>query len=167
MGRVTVRRARPTDLATVVRLRRALLRHHRDDPLFGRTHPDLARRLRASTKARLAAPATEGAVFLALEDGVPVGTLAVEAQRANPLLWPERFAYIGGAFVIPAARGRGITRRLVARAERWAREQGLTDVRLDHWSDNPLAAATWTRLGYAPVEVLRLKRLDPPAPPGR
>ena len=162
MGRITVRRAGPGDLAVVVRFRRALLRHHRHDPLFGRTHPELTRRLRASTRARLAAPTSDGVIFLALEDGEPIGTLSVEARRSNPLLWPERFAYIGGAYVLPAARGRGVTRRLVARAEQWALAQGLTDVRLDHWSDNPLAAATWERLGYAPVEVLRLKRLDAP-----
>ena len=161
MPRLRIRRATPDDLALLLRFRRALLRHHRDDPLFGRTHPDLTRRLRQTTQQRLAAPDAQGAVFLAFDGDTPLGTLAVEVRRSNPLLWPERFAYIAGAYVAPAARGRGVTRRLVAHAERWARRQGLTEFRLDHWSDNPLAEATWSRLGFRTVEIVRLRPITP------
>jgi len=56
--------------------------------------------------------------------------------------------------VAPAARGRGLARRLVAVAEAQARRLGSDAVALEVRADNRAARALYARLGY--VEVARL-----------
>jgi ribosomal protein S18 acetylase RimI-like enzyme len=46
-------------------------------------------------------------------------------------------------------RRRGIGRRLVREAERWARARGAEEIELNVWEFNASAQALYERLGYA------------------
>lgn len=77
-------------------------------------------------------PEREAAVFLKLEEGVPVGFAQcqlrhdyVEGTESSPV------GYLEGIYVAPACRHRGIAGALLGACEAWAREMGCTEFASD------------------------------------
>ena len=117
----------------------------------------------SATPAELAPP---GGCFLVAYSGAkPVGCGAL--KRLD-----DRTAEIKRVYVRPAARGEGISRRLLARLEEAAREAGYTRVRLDTGERQPEAQALFRSSGYVEIPDYNAnpfaalwfeKRLDPRA----
>lgn len=85
-------------------------------------------------------------------------------------LFAEETHRLGGAFTHPAhvldvhhiavddsSRRQGVGRLLLGAAEDWAREHGLTDVRLDHWAFNDDGHGFSAGLGFE-VDTVRMSR---------
>jgi ribosomal protein S18 acetylase RimI-like enzyme len=89
-------------------------------------------------------------VLLAELDGRPVGWVHVLIAE---FLEADRSAIVAGLVVDAADRRRGVGRTLMAHAERWAREQGCSIVRL--WSSDGRTAAHrfYEALGYAKIKT--------------
>ncbi|WP_151526669.1 GNAT family N-acetyltransferase [Serinicoccus kebangsaanensis] len=68
-------------------------------------------------------------------------------------------AYISELVVAETHTGAGIGRRLVARAEDWAREHGHTRVTLETGQHNERARALYAQLGYVTEEVVLTREL--------
>lgn len=66
----------------------------------------------------------------------------------------ERVAFLEGWYVDPDLRGRGLGRELVAAAERWALDRGLTELASDAELDNEAAIAAHGAVGFG--ETFRL-----------
>ncbi len=96
----------------------------------------------SATPAELAPPG--GRFLVAYCGGEPVGCGAL--KRLD-----DRTAEIKRVYVRPAARGEGISRRLLARLEDAAREAGYTRVRLDTGERQPEAQALFRSSGYAEI----------------
>ena len=156
---VTVRAARLSDLDTVVALRLALLREHRDNPLFERLHPDADERARELYRKHLAAP--DQVILLAERDGAAIGILRCVHALSSPLLLPEAYAYLSSAYVVPGERRMGILKSLFDEGVRWCRARGLREFRLYVSVEDEVARSAWTSLGFAAVEELRIHRLPP------
>ena len=82
--------------------------------------------------------------------------IACEADRA---LGCGCFKAIGAGtvelkrmFVTPAARGRGVAKRIVGELEGWARESGVTAMVLETGPNNPEAIALYGKLGYRRID---------------
>ena len=155
---VAIRSATPEDLGTVVALRLALLRESSDNAIY--------RRLRANASERAAqlfatqlASASE-ITFLAEWDGTAAGILRCVDTAGSPLLYPAHFGYVSSVYVVPRRRRHGVLRALLVRAEAWCHDRGLHEMRLHNAVDNDLANRTWDSLGFEPVELLRMRRLD-------
>ena len=105
-------------------------------------------------------PRPASAFLVAEVDDLVVGWLHVVVWEYIEL---EPFAMVAGLVVDRAHRGRGIGRRLMTEAERWATAQGCTIVRL--WSSEARTGAHrfYRRLGYAHVKTQYsfAKSLDP------
>jgi GNAT superfamily N-acetyltransferase len=119
----------------------------------------------ADVAARLARILARGdhQVFVAELEGRPIGWLhALIAEY----LESGACVVIGGLVVDRGHRKRGIGRRLMERAEAWARERGCAVVRL--WSTTARTAAHrfYEGLGYANVKTQYAfaKSLDPSGP---
>lgn len=154
---VRVRRATAGDLDAVVALRLALLREYPEHPVYGRLRPDAERRARALFAAQL--EATNEVVFIAEEDGTPIGLLRCVETVSSPLLFPDRYCYVSSAYVRPEHRRRGVLQALLARAGAWCGERGLPEMRLHNVGTRAAAAAAWDALGFEVVEQVRLLRL--------
>ena len=150
---VTVRRAEPSDLATVVSLRLALLREYDDHPLYADLHPDVVDRAFDLYSSQLLA--SDERLFLAEVGGEAVGILRAVDVRGSPLVRPEHYCYVSSVYVKPSARRRGVMRALVRAAERWCDERGLGEIRLHNVSSSRVAAAAWSALGFEVVEQVR------------
>ncbi len=153
---ITVRAARSADLDTVVALRLALLREHRENPLFERLHPDAETRARELYSTHLAAP--DQVILLAERDGVAVGILRCVHALSSPLLLPEAYAYLSSAYVVPGERRMGILKALFDEGVRWCRARGLSEFRLYVSMEDDVARSAWSSLGFAAVEELRIHR---------
>jgi aminoglycoside 6'-N-acetyltransferase I len=156
-GRVRVREATARDLDAVIALRLALLREHRDHPIYGRLRDDVDAQARALFATQLRS-ITE-VIFLGELDGEVVGVLRCVESVGSPLLDPARYAYVSSTYVRPDARRRGMLRALLGAAERWSRARGLDQMRLHNVAGSVVAEAAWSALGFAIVEQVRVRDL--------
>jgi ribosomal protein S18 acetylase RimI-like enzyme len=152
-----VREATTDDLDDIVELRMALLREEAKSALTARLRPDAPQRARALFAAELASE--RGITLVALVAGRTVGVVRCAASRNAELLSPGRYAYLSWAWVRPECRRRGVLRALVAAAERWSRERGMSEMRLRVTMDNEGGDAAWSALGFTPVELVRRRRI--------
>ena len=152
----TVRRATAADLPVVVELRLALLRENDRHPIYGQLRADARERAYDVFDAQLRAP---NEVMLVAESGDEVlGILRCVETFNTPLLHPERYCYVSSVYVRPRSRRRGVLTALLAHAEAWCAERGLTELRL-HNVPGGNASAAWSAVGFAVVEEVRRKGL--------
>ena len=154
---LTIRRATPDDLTTVVALRLALLREHGASPIYGRLRADAERRARELFGAQLDSPGE--VMFLAERGGSVIGILRCVESGGSPLLHPARYCYISSVFVAPPARRAGVLRALIEQAAAWCEERGLDEMRLHSVAGDPISSAAWDALGFEVVEYVRMRRL--------
>jgi GNAT superfamily N-acetyltransferase len=132
--------ADPTDAAAVVELVNA----YALDPLGGGA--PLAADVRARLVPGLRAHPTT-LVLLAFADERPVGVavcfLGFSTFQGRPLL------NVHDLVVVPAARGQGVGRALLAAAEERARERGCGKLTLEVLDDNHRARTLYTSFGFA------------------
>ena len=64
----------------------------------------------------------------------------------------EAVGFIEGWYVVPAHRGSGIGRGLIAAAEAWCREQGCKELASDTWIDNKQSQRAHEALGFEVVD---------------
>jgi ribosomal-protein-alanine N-acetyltransferase len=93
----------------------------------------------------------DSAIFLAEEDGQPLGLLGLDFGRA-------KIAHVQSVYVQPGARRRGIAAALLAEASAMSREHGYDHIELDVLTSNHGALAVYERLGFAEYQ----KRLAVP-----
>jgi aminoglycoside 6'-N-acetyltransferase I len=97
---------------------------------------------------------TIAAVFLAEEEGVPLGFLEVAMRAFSDGCDSMPVPHVEGWYVEPFARRRHVGSALMQAAENWARERGFTELASDTepWNDASLAAHA--RIGFQETERL-------------
>jgi GNAT superfamily N-acetyltransferase len=90
------------------------------------------------------------------EDGVPVGCGALRELG-------DGAAEVKRMFVVPAARGRGVSKAVLGALEDAARERGWTTLRLETGPRQPEAIALYTGAGYEPIGAFGAYVGDPDA----
>ena len=70
-------------------------------------------------------------------------------------------AWLAGVYVSPAHRGDGLLGELAERCAAWAREQGMTVLRLEVHEDNVRAQRAYARLGFVATGERAPYDLDP------
>ncbi len=149
-----IRLATAEDLNELVALWAHYLRaHHRNSP-YRRLAPDGLARRRETFAGLIESP--DSAIFvLARADGGLDGMIVCMLERNAPYFLPSRYARIQTPFIRPDARRRGNLKRLLRAATRWAREKGMTEMRLFLASDNVVANALAEELGFDAIAVVR------------
>lgn len=147
---VTTRLAQPADHAAWLRMRKTLW-------------PDTPEAVHRREMAAIRQDFDTQPVFVALAGGEPVGflELSIRVRFDAP---DEPAGYVEGWFVEPAARGRGIGRRLMEAAERWTAAHGLGYLASDASLDNEGGIRAHHALGFEETErvVLFLKPVARP-----
>ena len=101
------------------------------------------------------------AVFLAEDPRRgPLGVVELSIRSGAEGCRGDRVAYLEGWFVKPEARGRGVGRALIARAEEWGRAAGCREFASDARVDNVAAHAAHRAVGFAEVGLLRCFRKE-------
>jgi ribosomal protein S18 acetylase RimI-like enzyme len=120
----------------------------------------LERMLAEQAPAASAADGSTGrgtvAVLIA-EDGAGDAAGCVHVQLGTEFFSGEPEAYVAVLAVTEAAEGRGIGRALMAAAEHWAQERGLTRLSLEVFAGNRRAREFYAKQGFE-EDSLRLVR---------
>lgn len=155
-----IRKAQVDDHADLLPLFEQLDRTHRDRLPYLYRAPDGPAREGAYYESLIADP--EVGLFVARVDGEPAGLVVVEVRvsRPIPILVPRRYASVNSLIVDAGHRRLGVGRALMARAQRWAREQGASSIELGVWSFNRQAIEFYRALGYQTVHLRMSKPLD-------
>ena len=99
-----------------------------------------------------------GTCFVVAQGGRLVGTILVHPPYAsNDCAWFTRpgVACVHQFAVDPSLQGGGVGRRLLQRAEDWAREHGFTEVAMDTAEPATHLVAFYGRLGYEVVDTVQ------------
>jgi GNAT superfamily N-acetyltransferase len=129
-----IRRAGPEDAAVVARVLQESFAEFKplySDGGFGATTPRAEQVL-----ARM----REGPVWLALHEGVALGTVAIVVRGAS--------AYLRGMAVLPAARGSGTGSALLQHVENWAVKAGCARLFLSTTPFLGAAIRLYERFGF-------------------
>ncbi|NYJ05456.1 GNAT family N-acetyltransferase [Petropleomorpha daqingensis] len=90
------------------------------------------------------------------EDGTALGCGALRALG-------DGVAEVKRMYVVPSARGRGVSKAVLRGLEDAARRNGWTTLRLETGPRQPEAIGLYTRAGYRPIEAFGAYRGDPAA----
>ena len=132
IGPIRIRRARAADLAALVLLENASFAGDRLSSRQWRAHVD----------------SDSALVLVALDAGDVVGAALVFLRRGS------RVARLYSIAVADAARGRGVGKRLLRRAESTARERGARTMRLEVRAGNAPARTLYEAVGYRRIGTL-------------
>jgi GNAT superfamily N-acetyltransferase len=149
----TIRRAGPTDAATVIDFNQRLARETE-----GKTLDPAV--LAAGVAASLADPEVKGPYFLAVEGDAVLGQVGVTFEWSD---WRNGwFWWLQSVYVVPEARGRGVFRALYEHVAGLARrDPQVTGLRLYVERDNRAAQQTYRRLGMEASAYLLFERSPP------
>jgi ribosomal protein S18 acetylase RimI-like enzyme len=145
---LTYRQATQADLLTLCELGQSLNSlHHQARPDI---YSDATKQVERDQPHWLPSLTTPThAAFLAESHGLGVGFITAQVgEPSSPLMQPLRSCRIGSVCVLETMRGQGIGRALMALAQRWAMEQGATDIRLTVWAFNEPALRLYEEIGY-------------------
>lgn len=88
------------------------------------------------------------AVFVAEIDGDLIASGYVLEKEAQDYLKHERYAYLGFMYVKPEHRGKGVNKRILDALLDWAKERGLSEIRLEVYSENSAAIKAYEKAGF-------------------
>jgi len=118
----------------------------RDSPTAFSSSEEEERDIPVAQVAERLAPTPDGAVFGAFEDGALVGMAGLHRERHRKL---AHKGVLWGVYVKPAFRRRGLARRLLEEALRYAASMpGLRQVNLGANAASPAALALYEALGF-------------------
>lgn len=104
----------------------------------------------------------DSALFVAEHDSELIGLAEiylVHPDLPDRLVQPVTYGLLQSLIVKESYRGQGLGRLLVEQAERWAREKGATEFRLDVWEFAAGPLRFYERLGYRTIRRTLAKDL--------
>ncbi|MBT8479665.1 MAG: GNAT family N-acetyltransferase [Gemmatimonadetes bacterium] len=163
-----VRRATLDDLDEILSLWVHYIRVHRVNPAYRNMPPDALKKRRAVFEGHIRGEDSD--VFVVMgSDGSLEGMLSCFEEENAAYFHPPKYARIRTPFVRPEARGRGLLKRMLDEAYRWARERELIEVRLFVSAMAEAANQLAEEHGFEAIAVIRRRPIkwDYPSDPGR
>ncbi len=69
-------------------------------------------------------------------------------ESPEPYYNYEKYAYLGFMYVLPQYRGRGINQMIIKELKQWSSNRGLTEIRLEVYSDNESAIKAYEKADF-------------------
>jgi len=103
----------------------------------------------------------DAAIFVAETAQRMVGLVEVylRTDEPNPLRVSRRYGYLQSLMVDEAFRRRGIGTRLMEAAQRWAREKGAVEMRLEMWEFKAGPLEFYAQSGYRTLRRTMVREL--------
>ena len=142
MKPITIRKARTTDLETLLRFEQGVITTERPfDPTLreGQIHY-------YDIRAMITAKDVE--LLVAELDGIVIGSGYARIEAAKPYLKHPVHAYLGFMYVDPAHRGKGINQMIITELKTWAHSRNVTELRLDVYDGNANAIKAYEKAGF-------------------
>ena len=147
MDQIIIRTAKPDDLAILLTFEQGVITFERpfdatlkDDEIH---YYDIAEMIKA--------PHIEVVVAELNSEIVGSGYARIEASKIY--LKHPKHAYLGFMYVKPGHRGKGVNQKIIEALKQWAIGQGITELRLDVYNDNPSAIKAYEKAGFKKLLV--------------
>jgi GNAT superfamily N-acetyltransferase len=126
---------------------------------LGETNPQEDSKLPTSLKKII--DGDESVLFIAEVGGQPVGFAEVYLRQdiSDPARVSYRYGYVQSLMVDEAFRRHSVGRRLMETAEKWAKQQGATEVRLDIWEFGQGPLGFYEKTGYRTLKRTMVRGL--------
>ena len=98
------------------------------------------------------------AVFMALEEGTPVGIVTGRVHRTLLIQKARKKGHISNLFVASGHRKKGIATALLESLVKWFHDKSVTDLRLGVYVKNTVARDLFLRLGFREYAIEMKKR---------
>ena len=147
MDQIIIRKAKLDELDTLLSFEQGVIAFERPfDPTLqdGEIHYyDIAEMIKA--------PHIEVVVAEVNNEIAGSGYARIEASKIY--LKHPKHAYLGFMYVKPGHRGKGINQKIIEALKQWAIGQGITELRLDVYNDNPSAIKAYEKAGFKKLLV--------------
>ncbi|MCX8211396.1 MAG: GNAT superfamily N-acetyltransferase [Neolewinella sp.] len=87
-------------------------------------------------------------VIVAVDGDLIIGSGYAKERTSEHFVEPETYCFLGFMFVSPDYRGRGVNGLVTDALFDWAKERGLTEVRLRVYDDNAGALRAYEKKGF-------------------
>lgn len=77
-----------------------------------------------------------------------IGSGYARIEDSKVYLKHAKHAYLGFMYVKPEHRGKGVNKKVIAALQDWAWKRGITEFRLDVYSDNLPAVKAYEKIGF-------------------
>ena len=77
-----------------------------------------------------------------------IGSGYARIETAKPYLRHHQYAYLGFMYVHPAHRGNGVNKLIIDALKQWGLSRGITEFRLEVYSDNESAIKAYEKAGF-------------------
>jgi ribosomal protein S18 acetylase RimI-like enzyme len=152
--------ATPKDSERIAELSRDLSLHHVSyHPIYD-VKENVSEMTRAYIKDKIEKSISGDGLVLVAQDGDIVGFLTCSITDRNDPNWKIRkIGHIGGVYVTPDYRRRGIAAALIKEALKWMKNREAEYVELNVVVQNSAAMAAWTALGFKPLQQHLIQKL--------
>jgi GNAT superfamily N-acetyltransferase len=106
----------------------------------------------------ITAPHIEFVVAESAGDLLGCGYARIEASKHY--LQHTQHAYLGFMYTDPAHRGKGVNRLIMDALEQWSLAQGIRELRLDVYDQNPAAIRAYEKAGFSRNMINMRKGLE-------
>jgi GNAT superfamily N-acetyltransferase len=145
MNEITIRKARPGDLQTLLEFEQGIITTERpfDSTLKeGEIHYyDLAAMIGAN----------DVQILVAECNGELVGSGYARIEAAKDYLKYRRYAYLGFMYVAPQFRGRSVNKMIVEGLKQWCLERNINEMRLEVYGANLPAVKAYEKVGFTNI----------------
>src|SRR5688572_28660263 len=152
MDQVIIRQANVDDLQLLLEFEQAIIESERPFDETIRCGPDVHY---YDLEALLASPDAE--VVVAELDSEIIGSGYARIENAESYIKHRKHSYLGFMYVVPEHRGKGINKKIVEALEAWTRSRGVTEMKMDVYSENSVAIRAYEKSGYTGL-ILQMRR---------
>jgi GNAT superfamily N-acetyltransferase len=142
MQKITIRKARTTDLETLLAFEQGIIAAERPfDPTLKEEkihYYDIEKMISASHIE----------VLVAEIDSKVIGSGYARIAAAKPYLNHETYAYLGFMFTDVNYRGLGVNSKIIEALKDWCRSQNVFELRLDVYNENASAIKAYEKVGF-------------------
>ena len=157
MSEMNIRIALPGDALEIARLwQQCTIEVARLEPLVT---PDISE---AELTDRLAGELASGTIFawVAFQEQQLASYVTCRFEGESPFFVSRRYLYVMDLDVAPQFRGRGLSYRMMAEVEAFARENGVGRLELAFVTKDPRPQEVWQRHGFKPYCTHAYNDLD-------
>jgi len=152
---LTIRIAKPSDLAEVVELWKELMDFHSDlDPFFTQSKDGPNNFLKWVEKQM---ELEDAELIIADVSGKIVGYAKIEISKYPPVFEKKQYGMISDVSVAEEYRRQGIGEALFDKSEEWFEGKGISRIELRVANVNPVARGFWERMGFKPYMTTMYK----------
>jgi ribosomal protein S18 acetylase RimI-like enzyme len=89
-------------------------------------------------------------VVIAVAGSEIVGSGYAKTLPAKPYQKFKEYAYLGFMYVKQSFRGQGVNQSIVQELIQWSKKNGMTEIRLEVYSENIIAQKAYSKIGFKP-----------------